>query len=91
MPKKFSEVEFEILAVLSRTASMLPMEIANASAKIKTGSVYVYLARLKDKKWVRSFKDGAATPLGTPTQRYSITGIGSARYRSFKSDNPWMI
>ena len=91
MPKKFSEIEYEILRVLSDRASMLPMEIAQASAKVKTGSVYVYLARLKDKKWVRSFCDGAVTSSGMPMHRYCITGIGAARYRRHQSENPWML
>lgn len=91
MPKRFSEIEYEILRVLSQRASMLPMEIAQSSAKIKTGSVYAYLGRLKDKKWVRSFCDAAVTSSGMPMQRYSITGIGVARYMNYTADNPWRL
>ena len=92
MPKRFSEIEYEILRVLSQRASMLPMEIAQASAKIKTGSVYTYLGRLKGKKWVRSFRDAAVTPSGgMPMHRYSITGIGVARYMNHTADNPWRL
>lgn len=91
MPKKFSEIEYEILRVLSQRASMLPMEIAQASVKIKTGSVYAYLGRLKGKRWVRSYCDGALAPSGMPMQRYCITGIGAARYKSHTADNPWQL
>lgn len=87
MPKKFSEIEYEILRVLSQRASMLPMEITQASVKVKAGSVYAYLGRLKTKKWVRAFCDGSVTSSGTPSYRYSITGIGAARYRNHMDEN----
>lgn len=86
MPKQYSEIEFEILRILSREAAMLPMELVRASDKIKAGSVYVYLGRLKQKKWVRSFFGGEIALSGAPMHRYSITGIGAARNKFHHED-----
>lgn len=81
MPKQHSEIEFEILRILSREAAMLPVELVRASDKIKAGSVHVYLGRLRQKKWVRSFLGGEIAHSGALMHRYSITGIGMARHK----------
>lgn len=91
MPKRFAEIEYEILRILSRKASMLPMEIVHASDKIKVGSVYAYLARLKSKKWVRSFSGEMVTLSGMHSYRYSITGLGASRYKVYLADKPWSL
>jgi hypothetical protein len=85
MPKKTSEIEAEILRVLIREGALYPMQIVRASPKIKIGSVYAYLGRLKRKKWVSSFAEGVLAPSGVVMHRYRITGIGAKRHDSFEN------
>lgn len=91
MPKKTSEIEFEILRVLISKGALFPMELVRASTRIRPGSVYVYLDRLRRKKWVRSFLHDTFTTPGEPVRRYQVTGLGMARYRFHTSDNPWAL
>lgn len=91
MPKKFSEIEFEIMRVLISNGALFPMELVRASTRIRSGSVYVYLDRLKRKKWVRSFLHEAFSAPGEPVRRYQVTGLGMARYKLHTSDNPWAL
>ncbi|UVC07741.1 hypothetical protein IHQ71_21495 [Rhizobium sp. TH2] len=84
MPKRTSEIEAEILRVLIREGALYPMQIVHASPKIKIGSVYAYLGRLKRKKWVSSFAEGVFAPSGVVMHRYRVTGIGAKRHNSFK-------
>ena len=91
LPKQSSEIEYEILRLLSRQASLFPMELVQLSSKIKPGSVYVYLGRLKGKKWVRALPGETLAPSGKPMMRYSITGIGAARFTNHHDVNPWRL
>jgi hypothetical protein len=82
MPKKESDVEYEILQALVMRGALYPMELVNASPKIKKGSVYVYLTRLRQKKWVSVFGERAFAAPGASMRRYKVTGLGAARHHA---------
>jgi DNA-binding PadR family transcriptional regulator len=79
MPR-LSPREFTILELLISNGEMYGLELVKASSLLKRGAIYVMLARLEDKGFVRSKTPKNEKVPGKARPRYSITGEGQRVY-----------
>lgn len=75
-----SEIELEIMRLLQPEGGLYGLELVKASDKLKRGTIYVYLSRMEDKKWIRSVSEKLATIPGLPRRRYWVTDDGKRVY-----------
>ncbi|CDN91366.1 PadR family transcriptional regulator [Agrobacterium tumefaciens] len=71
-----TDLEMEILRLLTSGRRLYGLEMVKESEKLKRGTIYVYLGRMEDKEWVKSEAEKEASVPGLPRRRYWITGKG---------------
>jgi DNA-binding PadR family transcriptional regulator len=77
-PPRLSAVETVILDLLSEKPEMYGLELVEASqGRVKRGTVYVTLARMERKGYVRSEQEARAPgAIGLPRRMYRATPLG---------------
>lgn len=71
-----TDLEMEILRLLTSCRRLYGLEMVKESEKLKRGTIYVYLGRMEDKEWIKSEAEKEASVPGLPRRRYWITGKG---------------
>jgi DNA-binding PadR family transcriptional regulator len=79
---RLSNVEFEILGLLTGKAEMYGLEMVRASDKIKRGTVYVTLMRMEQKGFLKSRLEDDTNHSGLQRPLYSVTGLGAKAWRA---------
>jgi len=74
---RLSNIEAEILELLVLHGEMYGLEMVQASARLKRGTVYVTLGRMADKGLVSSRAVKPRNEGGMPRRLFSVTGFGS--------------
>jgi hypothetical protein len=76
---RLSTIEAEILELLAVRRPMYGLELVEASdGRLKRGTVYVTLARMERKGYVRSEQEAKApTAIGLPRRMYRIAPLGA--------------
>ena len=77
-----SNIEQEILGLLSGKADQYGLELVRNSSILKRGTVYVMLQRMEKKGLVSSREEKEETMPGLPRRIYSITGLGQQALRA---------
>ena len=74
-----SKVEYLILSLLRSGTEMYGLEMIRDSAgQLKTGTIYVTLGRMREKKYVTSRQSEQQNYPGMPRRLYKISGVGQA-------------
>ncbi len=71
-----TDLEMEILRLLTTGKRLYGLEMVKESDKLKRGTIYVYLGRMEEKEWVKSEAEKEVSVPGLPRRRYWITGKG---------------
>lgn len=71
-----TDLEMEILRLLTTGKRLYGLEMVKESDKLKRGTIYVYLGRMEEKEWIKSEAEKEASIPGLPRRRYWITGKG---------------
>ena len=81
-----SKIEYAILDLLRSGGEMYGLEmIRNSGGLLKTGTIYVTLGRMVDKKYVSSRQEDTENYPGMPRRLYRISGVGQAALREAES------
>lgn len=84
-----SKIEYLILSLLRSGTEMYGLEMIRDSAgQLKTGTIYVTLGRMLDKKYVTSRQSEQQNYPGMPRRLYQITGIGQSILSSANMVHP---
>lgn len=71
-----TDLEMEILRLLTTGRRLYGLEMVKESDKLKRGTIYVYLGRMEEKEWINSEAEKDPKVPGLPRRRYWITGKG---------------
>jgi DNA-binding PadR family transcriptional regulator len=78
-----SEKEFVVLSLLARHSELYGLELVSlADGALKRGTVYVTLARMQDKGYIRARRPAGGAHSGLPRPRYRLTALGERALRA---------
>lgn len=79
---RLSKIEYAILDILRSGREVYGLEmIRESNGMLKTGTIYVTLGRMTDKKYVTSRAEEIPNYPGMPRRLYRISGLGEQALR----------